>query len=295
MLRLPLLCLASFIALPLAAQERDFSKVEIKTTPLRGGLHMLQGGGGNIVASAGADGVFIVDDQYSPMSDKIRLALKGLSDQPTRFVINTHWHGDHTGGNEAFGKANAVIVAHENVRTRMSTQQFITAIKMEVPPSPAAALPVVTFTDGLTLHLNGQTATIVHVEHAHTDGDALVHFAEANVLHMGDVYFNGLYPFIDVSSGGSIEGFLKAIERGIKLSDADTMIVPGHGALSNRAELIAYRGMLAGFRDAVQKLKGAGKSLEETIAAKPTAEFDEKLGGAFIKPEQLVEFIYSTL
>ena len=295
MLRPTLLCLAGLLAAPLSAQERDFSTVEIKTTPLRGGLHMLQGGGGNIVACVGTDGVVIIDDQYAPLSDKIRLALKQLSEQPTRFVINTHWHGDHTGGNEAFGKANAVIVAHENVRTRMSTPQFVAALKMDVPASPAAALPVVTFTDGVTLHLNGQTATVVHVEHAHTDGDALVHFAEANVLHMGDVYFNGLYPFIDVSSGGSIGGFLKGIERGIALSDADTMIVPGHGPLSNRAELIAYRAMLAGFRDAVQKLKNAGKTLEETIAAKPTAEFDEKLGGAFIKPEQLVEFIYSSL
>lgn len=200
-----------------AAQDRDFSKVEVKVSALRASTHMLTGAGGNIVASVGNDGTFIVDDQYAPLSEKIRTALNGISVQPVRFVINTHWHGDHTGGNESFGKGGAVIVAHDNVHKRMSTEQFITAFASKVPASPAAALPLVTFADGVTFHLNGDTVQVMHVAAAHTDGDALVRFQTANVLHMGDTFFNGNYPFIDSSSGGSIGGLLKAVDAGLIL------------------------------------------------------------------------------
>ncbi len=281
-------------AIPLlASAQQDFSKVEIKTTALRDGTHMLTGAGGNIVASAGSDGVFIIDDQFAPLSDKIRAAVGKLSDKPLRFVVNTHWHGDHTGGNENLGKAGAVIVAHDNVRKRMSVEQLLLGNK--IPASPSAALPVVTFASDLNLHLNGDSVHVQHVAHAHTDGDALVKFERANVLHMGDVYFNGLYPFIDASSGGSIGGLLAAIDSGLALSDDNTIVVPGHGPVSNRSELAAYGAMLKGYRDRIAALKTEGKTLAQAIAAKPTAATDDALGKAFIKPDQLVTFIYETL
>ena len=240
-------------AVPLLAfAQQDFSKVEIKATALRGGTHMLTGAGGNIVPSAGSDGVFIIDDQFAPLSGKIRAAVRKLSDKPLRFVVNTHWHGDHTGGNEDMGKAGAVIVAHANVRKRMSVGQLLRGQK--VPAAPGAALPVVTFTQDLALHLNGDNVRVQHVAHAHTDGDALVKFERANVLHMGDVYFNGLYPFIDAESGGSIGGLLAAIGSGLALSDATTIVVPGHGPVSNRKELAAYGAMLKDHRDRIAAL-----------------------------------------
>lgn len=281
----------ALVAAPLAAQ--DFSKVEIKATALRGGTHLLTGAGGNIVASIGNDGTWIIDDQYAPLSEKIQAALKSLGDKPLRFVINTHWHGDHTGGNEAMGKAGAVIMAHENVRTRMGTAGTFRGQPREA--SPAGALPVVTFADGVSLHLNGDHVRARHVAHAHTDGDVLVKFEKANVLHMGDVYFNGLYPFIDLESGGSIDGFLAAIRSGVAMCDAQTIVVPGHGPVSNRAELAAYGDMLQKYRDAIAAMKHNGRSLQEVIAAKPTAATDEALGKAFIKPDQLVTSIYNSL
>ncbi len=282
----------ALVASPAFAQQ-DLSKVEIKATALRGGTHLLTGAGGNIVASVGSDGAFIIDDQYAPLSDRIRTALTAIDDKPLRFVINTHWHGDHTGGNENLGKAGAVIVAHDNVRKRMGTAQFLRG--ENVPASPAIALPVVTFADGVTLHLNGNDVRVRHVAHAHTDGDALVKFAQANVLHMGDVYFNGLYPFIDTESGGSIDGLLAAVRSGVSMSDADTIVVPGHGPVSNRAELTAYGQMLQDYRDAISGMKDSGRTLDQVIAARPTAATDERLGKAFIKPDQLVTAIYNSL
>lgn len=287
-------CIALALALlaaPAAAQ--DFSKVQIKATALRGGTHLLTGAGGNIVASVGSDGAYIIDDQYAPLSDKILAALKAIGDQPLRFVINTHWHGDHTGGNEAMGKAGAVIMAHDNVRKRMGTAGTFRGEAREAAPD--GALPVVTFADGVSLHLNGDHVHARHVARAHTDGDSLVKFENANVLHMGDIYFNGLYPFIDLESGGSIDGFLAAIRAGVEMSDADTLVVPGHGPVSNRAELAAYGDMLHGYRDAIAAMKRDGKTLQQVIDAKPTAATDERLGKAFIKPAQLVTSIYNSL
>jgi cyclase len=290
------LALALSLALPFAAQaQQDFSKVEIKSAPLRDGLYLLTGAGGNMVASAGADGTFLVDDQYAPLNEKISAELAKLGRMPLRFVINTHWHGDHTGGNEAFGKSGAVIVAHANVRKRMSSEQFIAAFERKVPASPAAALPVVTFTESAALHLNGDDVDIVHVADAHTDGDALVKFRRGNVLHMGDTWFNGQYPFVDLSSGGTIDGYIGALDRGLAMSDADTKIVPGHGPLGDRAGLRGYRDLLQAARDRIAKLKAAGKSKEATIAAKPTAEWDAAYGNGFIKPDRFVGFVYDSL
>jgi cyclase len=277
------------------AQNNDYAKVEVKSSPLRGSTHMLTGAGGNIVASVGSDGTFIVDDQFAPLTEKIRKSLEAISNQPVRFVMNTHWHGDHTGGNENFGKSGAVIVAHDNVRKRMSTEQFMKALNRKVVASPAAALPIVTFTQNMSFHLNGDTIRVKHVADAHTDGDALVKFEQANVLHMGDTFFNGGYPFIDISSGGSIGGLLSAINAGLALCDESTIVVPGHGVRTDRKGLQAYGDMLKGHRDQIATLKAEGMTIEQVIAAKPTAANDEKYGKGFIKSEQFIRFIYETL
>ncbi len=287
--------LALLIAASSLAAQQDFSDVEVVATPIRGGLFLVTGRGGNIVASTGGDGTFLVDDQYAPLTGRIQAALDEVTDKPVRFVINTHWHGDHVGGNENFARAGAVIVAHENVRRRMSSEQFMAAFNRSVPAAPAGALPVVTFAEGVSLHLNDDEVRVIHVAHAHTDGDALVHFQRANVLHMGDIYFNGLYPFIDLDSGGGIHGMIAGVERGLELADAQTIVVPGHGPLSDRAELAAYGAMLAGVRDRIAALKAEGKTLLEVVAEKPTAQFDERLGHGFISPERLVGFIYESL
>lgn len=279
--------------MPVVAQ--DFSQVQIKTTPLRDGTFLLTGAGGNMVASTGPDGTFLVDDQYAPLSARISEALGKLGRLPVRFIINTHWHGDHTGGNEAFGQSGSVILAHDNVRQRMSTEQFIAALGRKVEPSPPGALPVITFTQGVTLHLNGDTIEVVHVANAHTDGDALVRFRKANVLHMGDTMFNGGYPFIDLSSGGSIDGLLAAHARALELADGQTIIIPGHGAQTDRATLVAYRGMLQQARDRIAALKAQGKTRDEVVAATPTAEWDATFGTGFIKPAQFIGFVYDSV
>jgi glyoxylase-like metal-dependent hydrolase (beta-lactamase superfamily II) len=285
----------ALLGLAAAQAQQDFGDVVVDATLIRDGLYLISGRGGNIVASSGADGTFLVDDQYAPLSERIRGALDELAAGPVRFVINTHWHGDHVGGNEAFGEAGAVIVAHENVRTRMSSEQFNERFNRAIPASPAKALPVVTFAQGVDLHLNGDTVRVIHISNAHTDGDALVWFEQANVLHMGDIYFNGLYPFIDLGSGGGIHGMIAGVDKGLLLAGTGTVVVPGHGPLSDRAGLEAYGAMLKGFRDRIAALKAEGKPLEEVVAAKPTAEFDEALGGGFIPPQLLVEFIYESL
>jgi glyoxylase-like metal-dependent hydrolase (beta-lactamase superfamily II) len=280
---------------PAAAQGQDFSKVEIKTEQLAPGVHMLTGAGGNIGLSVGEDASFIVDDQFAPLTDKIVAAIRTITDKPVRFVVNTHWHGDHTGGNENFGKAGAVIVAHDNVRKRMSTEQFNVVFKSTTPASPKAALPVVTFAESVTLHLNGDTVQVTHVPPAHTDGDSIVHFTKANVIHMGDLFMNGFYPFIDVGSGGHVDGVVGAAEKALAMANDQTKIVPGHGPLATKADLKAFRDMVAAIRDRVSALVKEGKSLEEVQAAQPSKEFDAKWGGGFMKPEQFVGLVYASL
>ena len=288
------LLLGLLAVLPARAQQ-DFSAVQIQTTPVAGSVYMLTGRGGNIGLSVGEDGAFIVDDQYAPLTDKIRAAIGALTDHPVRFVVNTHWHGDHTGGNENFGEAGALIVAHENVRARMSTEQFIEAFGSRTPPSPAAALPVITFTDAVTFHWNGETIRVHHVADAHTDGDAIIHFTDADVLHLGDTYFNGFYPFIDTSSGGTIDGMIAAADRALALADADTKIIPGHGPLSNRAELITYRNMLADVRDRVAALIDEGKTRDEVVAARPTADLDAEWGDGFLQPDVWIGLVFDSM
>jgi len=286
---------AAFVLLALAAQDEGFDKVEVASTKVAEGVYMLTGRGGNIGVSIGEDGVFLVDDQYAPLTTKIRAAVVSLTPQPIRFVLNTHWHGDHTGGNENLGKMGSVIVAHENVRKRMSVEQFIAAFNSKVPPSPKAALPVITFADSVTFHLNGDEIRSFHVPPAHTDGDAIVHFKKANVVHMGDCFFNGMYPFIDVDSGGSIEGVIAAADKVLGLVDMNTKIIPGHGPVADKAALQIYRDVLATIRDRVKPMVAAGKTLDEVKAAGPTKDFDAKWGGGFMKPDVWIGIVYQSL
>ena len=277
------------------AQDQDFSKVEIVTTPLAPGVSMLTGSGGNIGLSVGDDGAFIVDDQYAPLTDKINAAVAKLTARPVRFVINTHWHFDHTGGNENYGKASAVIVAHDNVRKRMSVEQVNEFLKRTFPPSPAAALPVITFADSVTLHLNGDVVEVTHVAPAHTDGDVVVRFTKANVIHMGDLYMNGMYPFVDISSGGKVDGLVAAADQVLAMANDQTKIIPGHGPLATKATLKEFRDVVATVRDRVRKEMSAGKSLADIQASGPSKEFDAKWGNGFIKPDQFVALVYTSL
>ncbi|WP_444919961.1 MBL fold metallo-hydrolase [Microbulbifer sp. CnH-101-G] len=284
----------SLIGTPILAEDR-FAKVEISSEPVAGNVYMLQGAGGNIAVLVGEDGTFMVDDQYAPLTAKIQKAVESLAKQPLRFVINTHWHGDHTGGNENLGKSGALIVAHENVRKRMNTEQFIEAFKRRVEPSPPTALPVITFTDATTFYWNGDEVMVQHVGPAHTDGDSIVHFAKADVIHMGDIYFNGAYPFIDLSSGGSVDGVIEAMDTALALSGPNTKIIPGHGRLSSPAELKVQRDMLETLRDRIQKLVDSGKSRDQVLAAKPTKDFDEQYGKGFMTPDIWTGIVYDSL
>jgi len=236
------------------AQEE---KVEYIPTKLSDTLTMLKGRGGNIAISAGEDGVYIIDDQLEPVTDQLLVAISQISSQPIRFVINTHYHGDHVGGNEAIGKAGAVIIAHDNIHKRMSSDQFN------------------------------------HFFDA--DGDSIVHFPASDVIHMGDIYFNGLYPYIDLDGGGSIQGMISGAELGLSIAGKDTQIIPGHGPMGDKASLAEYRDFLVKARNNVQKLIDEGNSLEQAVAAQPTAQWDAILGEVWITPEQLVTFIYNSL
>jgi glyoxylase-like metal-dependent hydrolase (beta-lactamase superfamily II) len=292
---LTVLLLALPAAAPLQAQDQDFSDVEIQTVLVAQGVWMLVGAGGNIGVSAGEDGVFLIDDQYAPLTEKIRTAVAKLSPKPIRFVLNTHWHGDHTGGNEHLGEAGVLIVANDNVRKRMSSEQFLKAMNRKVPPSPEIALPVVTYSEDVTFYLNGDTIHAIHVAPAHTDGDSIVYFEKADVIHMGDVFFESGYPFVDLSSGGSVQGVIDGVNRALEMIGPNTKVIPGHGKLSDRAGLIAYRDMLRTIVGRVAEAKAAGKSLEEIQSAKPTAELDERWGGGFIDADRIVATIFESL
>ena len=277
------------------AQEPDWSKVEVKVVPVAGGVSMLVGQGGNIGVTTGKDGTFLIDDEFAPLLPKIKAAVKTLGDQPIRFVVNTHFHGDHTGSNAPLGESGVVIVAQDNVRKRLGLERIHPSTKEKTPPAPPAALPLITFAESVSFHLNGDDLDVLHVASAHTDGDAIIKFRKANVIHMGDTFFNGFYPFIDIDSGGSVDGAVAAADRGLALSDAGTKIIPGHGSLGTKADLQAYRDMLAGIRDRVKALVAQGKTLQQVLAAKPSAQWDAKWGKGFLNPDGFVSAVHRSL
>jgi cyclase len=274
---------------------QDFSQYQIVATPLSDNVTWLRGAGGNMAACSDGDGMLLVDAEYAQMSDKVKDALTELGDQPLAFVINTHWHFDHVGGNAILHEAGAIIVAHANVRKAMASDQHIDIIDHDEPAAPRAALPAITFTDSLIFHLNGEEIAVIHVPHAHTDGDAIVHFRRANVIHSGDIVFNCGYPFIDVSHGGHIDGVIAAVKTILSLCDDETQIVPGHGPLARKTDLETYLGMLQDFRNAIAGEIAAGKDLETIKAAKATAVIDAKWGDKMFPPELFTEMVYRSL
>ena len=275
--------------------ETDFSGVEITTVPVTENIFMLTGRGGNIGVCIGDDGIFLIDDQFAPLTERIKKEIKTRSDQPIRFVLNTHWHFDHTGGNENLANAGALILAHDNVRKRLSADQFVKAFNKVYPAQAEAAWPVVTFSDTATFHFNGEEIHIFHVRPAHTDGDSVVHFRNANVIHAGDVFFNGFYPFIDEATDGSIDGMIEAIDRILSISNAETKIIPGHGPLGDRKSLQASRDMLVTVRERVALAIVDGKSLDEIVSSKPLKDLDEKWGQGFFGSDQFVSIVFGLL
>lgn len=275
--------------------QQDFSKVEITHQPVAGSIFMLQGSGGNIALLVGEQGNLMVDDQYEPLAPKIKTAIAKLSQQPVRYVLNTHWHFDHTGGNAEFNTGEALLIAQDNVRSRMLSGGEIKTFNAKIPPAKKEALPELTFKERMQLYFAGEDIEALAAPNAHTDGDAVVFFKSSNVVHMGDLYFKGVFPFVDLSSGGSVPGVLAAVEAALERMDDKTKVIPGHGSLSNKAELSEYRDMLKASIAAVAPLKKAGKSLQDVQAAKPLAQLNERYGGGFIKPDLWLQFVYQSL
>jgi glyoxylase-like metal-dependent hydrolase (beta-lactamase superfamily II) len=275
-----------FAAGAVSAQgQQDFSAVEIKTHTVAGNVRYLEGAGGNVGLLVGDDGVLMIDDQFAPLSDKLMAAIRALSDKPIRMLVNTHIHGDHTGGNENFGKLGIDIVAHDNVRVRLARGVNGGA------PSPAVALPVVTFGDTMSLHLNGERVTVGKLPPAHTDGDAYIRFANADVIHAGDVFRTIGYPGVDFNNGGSVKGTIEALQALVDLSGPNTKILPGHGVVSTREDVAAFRDLAIELQKRFTDLIRQGMTLEQVVAANPTADLDEKYGSS----ERLIPAFYNAV
>ena len=280
------------LAIPGVATAQE-QKLDVNT--LRENLHMLSGKGGNIGLFTGPDGTFLIDDQMAPVGQLLKQTIKELGGEQPRFLLNTHYHFDHTGGNEAIGNADTAIVSHDNVRKRLESGSTISAFNAKTPPAPTSALPIVTFSESMHFNLNGQTLHTVHFPHAHTDGDSVVYFEETNIVHTGDIFFNGLYPFIDVENGGSLAGTIAAVQKLIETTDEKTQIIPGHGPLASRADLIAYQDMLTFANASMRDLKKAGKTVEQAIAADPMADYDAKWSGGLFTTEKWISLLYVSI
>ncbi len=278
------------------AWAQNFDDVEIQTVQASDNVYMLVGAGGNIGLSVGDDGAFVIDDQYAPLSEKIMAAISDVTDSDVKFLVNTHYHGDHTGGNEAFGEAGALIIAHDNVRARMNSTQFRGIFDQEIPPSPAGALPLVTFSDEMSIYWNGDNIRAIYQPPAHTDGDSILYFENANVIHTGDTFVVGCYPFIDVDSGGDIDGLIAGGYRTLSMADDDTVIIPGHGPLSGADDLAEWLDMLKATRASMQSVVDRGMSEDEAWAARPTAGFDDMYtSGCFMNSENYNRLLYQSL
>lgn len=270
--------------------------VTINTTKLSNNTYLLKGSGGNILVSVGQDGVFMVDDQFAPLTEKIKEAISNITDQPVKFVINTHWHSDHTGGNENFGELGAVIISHDNVRERLSTEQFLAFFNRTVAPLPEKGLPIITFSDNMTIFQNGDEIRIIHVDNGHTDGDSIVYFTKNNVIHVGDDFNDKTYPLIDISSGGSIDGLISSLQTISSLIDDETKVVSGHSEISNKTKVNAFITMLKDVRQNVSQLIQNGESLEEIIASQPTSKYNEiYYDHSRLKPGDFVTMVYQSL
>ncbi|MFC2163852.1 MBL fold metallo-hydrolase [Acidobacteriota bacterium] len=283
----------AFFLISVSTFAQDFSKVEVQTIKISESIHMLLCGGGNMGISAGEDGVLVIDTSYAEMYEKIKAAVKEISDKPVQYVISTHQHFDHVNGNELFAQSGATIVAHENVRKGMEVDWIYPAFP-KVEAYPGMALPILTYNESLFIHFNGEDIHIFHLGDGHTNGDSIVHFTKSNVVHMGDLYFNGGYPFIDVPHGGTVEGIIVALDHVIGMINDDTKVIPGHGPLSNRAELKKYRDMLVTVKDRVKNLIKQGKTLKEVITSKPTSDFD-KVPPGMMPPDFFVKILYEDL
>jgi cyclase len=295
---LTLLCalLCAPLAAPLSAQDQDFSKVQMKVSKVAGNVYMLEGAGGNIGASVGDDGIVIVDDQYAPLADKIQAALKGITDKPVRFIINTHYHPDHTGGNAYFQK-QAPIIAQDNVRKRLESGGGGGnggTIHMDIKPAPHDALPIITFDHDVTVHLNGEDIRALYFPAGHTDGDSIIFFPRSNVVHMGDDFVTYGFPFIDVESGGSINGMIAAVDQVIAQLPPDAKVIPGHGPVSTLDDVRAYETMLKETRDVVQKALKEGKTLNQMKQAKLLEPW-KKYSGDFVNQDVFLETLYNSL
>ena len=275
------------------AYAQDFSKVEIKVTKVAGNVYMLEGSGGNIGVSVGPDGMLIVDDQYAPLADKIKAALKTLGEGKLKFVLNTHYHPDHTGGNIAFGP-DAPIIAQTNVRKRLSEEQKSKFFNLTIPASPKEALPVITFDNAVSVFFNGEEIKVIHFPHGHTDGDSIIFFTGANVVHMGDDFFNGMFPFVDLEAGGDVEGMTKNVGDIISKLPAGVKIIPGHGPLSDADGLKAFHNMLVQTTDIVRKRIAAGKTLDQIKAERLPEEW-KKWGSRFTKTDVWLTLVYNSL
>lgn len=274
-----------------ASAQRNFDDVEIKAEEVAPGIAVLFGAGGNIGVSHGEDGTILIDDQFAPLTAKIEAAVAALGATPVKFLINTHYHGDHTGGNENFGKKGALIFAQENVRVRLKEGR---AGENPIAPAAREALPVVTYDQGLRLNVNGDTVDVMFLGGGHTDGDSVIFWREDNVVHMGDLYFKiSGYPYIDVSSGGNVFNAMNSLDAVIRMIDDQTKVIPGHGPMSNKAELVAYRAMMGDAVARVKALKDNGRTLEEAVAAKPLADFNR--GEGFISADGFVTAIWQSM
>ena len=267
-------------------------ETEIETIKLTESLYVLEGAGGNVAVFVWDEGVLLVDDKLPPASPKVKAAIAAITPKPIRFVVNSHWHRDHSGGNEALGTEGAVIVAHENVRRRMSVESFVAVFGVTAPPSPPKALPIVTFTRDITLHLGGEEITVTHIAPAHTDGDSFVRFGRANVLHLGDCYLNGSFPVIDSSSGGSYPGTIAAIDTALGMLDARTRIIPGHGPVAGEKELREWGEMLQVIDERVKSAVAQGKSLDQIKAERPAKEWEERFTKSFVTSDHPIEMAY---
>jgi glyoxylase-like metal-dependent hydrolase (beta-lactamase superfamily II) len=278
------------------AFAQDENNITIKTTKLTDSIYMLEGSGGNILVSIGQDGVFMVDDQFAPLTVKIKDAFSKITDKPIKFVINTHSHPDHTGGNENLGETGAIIVSHDNVKKRLSTEQFSDFFKRSVPPLSEKGLPIITFSDNMSIYQNDDEINIIHMDNGHTDGDSIVYFTKNNVIHVGDDFSDKAYPFIDISSGGTIDGLISSLKTISLIIKDNTKVISGHAGISNKTKVNEYANMLIDVRNQISQMITEGKSLEDIISLQPTSKYDKiYYDYTNIKPKDFVTLVYQSL